>query len=298
MLKDNLSICAIFRDEASYLDEWLTFHSFVGVDRFYLYNDRSADNYLEVLKPWIQSGRVILLNASGNNQIDCYNHCLNNARFRTKWLAYIDIDEFLWSPTQKSLPELLADYVCFSGVTVRWVLFGSSGLRDKPTKGALESFTFCLPLDSDVSIEGELARLEKDVNGRAVTGNFFQGKSIINPRLVPSMLIHRPRVVVEPIVDEDKSPWDPAIVSLPDILPRWGKVRAEKFRINHYWTRSLVELEQKVSKREDFKGATKPDLKRFLARDSQLNVQEDLGIIEIWKAAKKARLNYVGSVQL
>ena len=40
-----LAVCAIFRDEAQYLDEWLTFHHGVGVERFFLYNDRSTDDY-------------------------------------------------------------------------------------------------------------------------------------------------------------------------------------------------------------------------------------------------------------
>ena len=39
-----LSVCAIYRDEAHYLAEWIEFHRLVGVERFFLYNngDREA----------------------------------------------------------------------------------------------------------------------------------------------------------------------------------------------------------------------------------------------------------------
>src|SRR5947209_4668609 len=41
----SLAICAIFKDEAPYLAEWVTFHRLMGVDRFYLYDNRSTDSW-------------------------------------------------------------------------------------------------------------------------------------------------------------------------------------------------------------------------------------------------------------
>lgn len=49
-----VSICAIFKNEAKYLKEWIDYHLIVGVDHFYLYNNYSDDNYEKVLKPYIQ----------------------------------------------------------------------------------------------------------------------------------------------------------------------------------------------------------------------------------------------------
>jgi hypothetical protein len=59
--KYDLAICAIFQDEAPYLKEWIEFHRLVGVEHFYLYNHRSRDHYQEVLKPYILSGLVELI---------------------------------------------------------------------------------------------------------------------------------------------------------------------------------------------------------------------------------------------
>ena len=47
-----LAICAIFRDEARYLAEWLEFHQRQGVERFYLYENNSTDDWERALAPF------------------------------------------------------------------------------------------------------------------------------------------------------------------------------------------------------------------------------------------------------
>ena len=54
----SLSICASFRNEAPYLREWIEFHRMMGVDRFYLYDNRSEDGWKAVLQPFIDMGIV------------------------------------------------------------------------------------------------------------------------------------------------------------------------------------------------------------------------------------------------
>ena len=40
--KHQLSICAIFKNEAKFLKEWIEYHRLVGVDHFYLYDETGA----------------------------------------------------------------------------------------------------------------------------------------------------------------------------------------------------------------------------------------------------------------
>ncbi len=47
--KYNLSICGIMKDEGPYLVEWLEFHKLVGVEKFYLYDNSSSDNSIDIL---------------------------------------------------------------------------------------------------------------------------------------------------------------------------------------------------------------------------------------------------------
>lgn len=49
-----VSICGIFKDEAFYLKEWIEYHKKAGVDHIYLYNNNSTDNYLTIIKPYLE----------------------------------------------------------------------------------------------------------------------------------------------------------------------------------------------------------------------------------------------------
>ena len=47
--KYQTTLVLIFKDEAPFLQEWLTYHLTLGIDHFYLYQNNSTDNYMEVL---------------------------------------------------------------------------------------------------------------------------------------------------------------------------------------------------------------------------------------------------------
>ena len=145
-----LAIGAIFRDEAPYLKEWIEFHKLVGVEHFYLYNNCSTDDYESVLRHYIDIGEVELIqwpytSSSWEHwlyeiQAGAYTNCLSLARGKAKWLAIIDIDEFLTPLSGDYVPDILKDYEAFGGVGFNWKLFGHSGLLDlAPNKLMIES---------------------------------------------------------------------------------------------------------------------------------------------------------------
>lgn len=113
-----LAICSLFKNEAPWLKEWILYHHKVlGVEHFYLYNNDSTDHYQEILQPFIDQGIVELIDWNSadpthldpryqtkNNapqdpfQVAAFNDCLKNKAFgKVKWLAVIDIDEFIVS---------------------------------------------------------------------------------------------------------------------------------------------------------------------------------------------------------
>lgn len=53
-----ISIVAIFKDETDIVD-WINYHIKIGVERFYLYDNDSLDDYETILKDYIQSGVVV-----------------------------------------------------------------------------------------------------------------------------------------------------------------------------------------------------------------------------------------------
>lgn len=135
-----LTICAIFRDDASYLKEWIDFHVEQGVEHFYLYNNSSQDNYQDVLKPFIENGTVTLIEWPSehntekqwlNIQCSAYMDCVQIIRDTSYWCAFIDTDEFLFCPKAK-LANILKHYENYSGVCVNWMVYGTSNIKKIP----------------------------------------------------------------------------------------------------------------------------------------------------------------------
>jgi len=62
------AICAIFKNEAPYLREWVQFHRLQGFERFHLYNNESTDDWMPELWDLISSGVVTIHDWSGKAQ--------------------------------------------------------------------------------------------------------------------------------------------------------------------------------------------------------------------------------------
>ena len=127
--KYNVSICAVFKNEAMYLREWIEFNHLVGVEHFYLYNNNSDDDYVSVLKPYVKNGMVTLLDWPYNQkQMECYEACIEKFSGETKWLGFIDVDEFIVPKSTDSIYEFLQPFEKKAGsVNIYWKLFGTSG---------------------------------------------------------------------------------------------------------------------------------------------------------------------------
>ncbi len=245
-----LGICAIFRDEGCYLTEWLDFHLAQGVDHFMLYDHGSSDDGRAVLLPYEESGRVTVVDwlhkGWSGAQEPAYQHGLDNFGERFRWLAFIDIDEFLFSPVSP-LPTVLADYEDHCGIVVHWQCYGSSGRAEAGDGLVRDRFQ---------------NRAKTDwVRNRRV-------KSIVDPRktLAPRGPHFFTYVDGQTAVDEafrhavpgPASRWQRRLGKL--LLPFWpgcpvdpyaattfstSGVRAERLRINHYVIKSLAEYREK-----------------------------------------------------
>ncbi len=131
-----LSICAIFQNEARFLKEWIDYNRVIGVEHFWLYNNQSDDDYLVVLQPYIDAGVVELeewpdywpdIHFAFGCQAFAYQDALMKAMDKTTWLAIIDVDEFIVPLEGFSLKKTLKKhYDKYSGVCIHWQNFGTS----------------------------------------------------------------------------------------------------------------------------------------------------------------------------
>ncbi len=150
----DLAIAAVFRNEAPYLKEWIEFHLCMGFERFYLFDNLSTDQPKEILQPYIAQGLVeyTLWNHDHHdifewNAVQClaYNQAIEQACGQTKWLAILDLDEFLFS-VDGPIIDILQKYKNFGGVAVNWQVFGTSNLPQIPAdKRLIEMLNLKLP---------------------------------------------------------------------------------------------------------------------------------------------------------
>jgi Glycosyltransferase family 92 len=255
-----LSICAIYRDEARYLREWIEFHRLVGVERFFLYDNLSADDHREVLAPYVANGTVVVHDwpISYIAQMPCYRNCLDLHREDSRWIAFIDVDEFLFSPTGTPVSEVLRDYEQWPGVGVHWAMFGTSGHRKRPAGLVIENYLYRMDPALPATRPGTWFRERKYV------------KSIIDPKrtVAPRSghLFHHTRG--HP-VDENKQPLEKGFTDAPSY---------ERLRINHYFTKSEQEYdERRHGKTRVAFGVTKEIRapKKFEHYDRELNQERD-----------------------
>jgi Glycosyltransferase family 92 len=149
-----LTICAIFRNEANWLAEWVEYHLLTGVDKFLLYDHRSSDDWQSVLAPYIQEGVVEVIPWSHESewiqlaQPRAYKDAIRRLKEKSTWVAFMDIDEFLVPKNDENLPAILSGLEEYGGVLVNWRIFGTGGVkRLAPGELLIERLTRCARLN-------------------------------------------------------------------------------------------------------------------------------------------------------
>ena len=136
-----LSVCVITKNEGPYFKEWLDWHISQGVEKFYVYDNESTDNTREVLEPYIRSGVVEYNYFPGYHvQLAAYDKCLADHRFDTRWLAVIDMDEFIVPVKDKNIPDYLKKMEEHPIVEVNWLVYGSGGQEKKSPGKVMDRF--------------------------------------------------------------------------------------------------------------------------------------------------------------
>lgn len=131
-----LSIVSIAKNEGPYIKEWIEYHKLVGVERFYFYDNASTDNTREVLEPYIKDGTVIYNYCEGSClQNLVYADAILKYKNQTRWLAIIDLDEYIVPTEKDNIPDFLKDYEKYPAVGINWVMFDSNGHKTKPLSG-------------------------------------------------------------------------------------------------------------------------------------------------------------------
>ena len=222
-LEDNpkiyLSIACMAKNEGRFLKEWIEYHRIVGVERFYFYDNESSDNTKEILDPYIQDGIVIYRYVVGRVMLSpVYQDAILKARGQSRWLAIVDLDEFIVPKEKDSVPEFLKDYEQYPAVGINRMQFDHNGHKIHPTEhGGL--------------VTANYTRVPKDPEHHCRIGV----KSIVNPNEV--VYVSNPHYYYcknASTVSEDLEPCGHLTKYYP----------ISKIQINHYAIRSIEDGER------------------------------------------------------
>ncbi len=242
-----LAVCAIAKNEGPYFKEWIEWHLRQGVEKFYIYDNESTDGTREILAPYVQSGVVEYTSWPGHRmQLAAYDDCLERHRFSCRWIAFIDLDEFIVPVRDASIPAFLSGFEDFAGVEVNWLIYGSGGQQEKKPGTMMERFKF-----------------------HSQPGHYLNRhvKSIVNPRRVFTMIgCHEAAKISGFIADSHGQPVKKHF--------RQREPQQDVIRINHYAVRSYAEFIEKQARGRA--SGTQPTVKSEYFTQYDLNDIEDI----------------------
>ncbi|KAL8121153.1 hypothetical protein AgCh_018063 [Apium graveolens] len=158
--KYELCACTMVWNQASAIREWIIYHAWLGVERWFIYDNNSDDGIKETteeldlegynvsrhLWPWIKT------------QEAGFSHCALRAKDECNWVSFMDVDEFFYFPFptnqqrrnrnmvipgQNSLRHVVANFSSTSIAEIRTTChsFGPSGLKSPPLQGVTAGYT-------------------------------------------------------------------------------------------------------------------------------------------------------------
>lgn len=157
-----LCVCTMVWNQASAIREWIKYHGWLGVERWFIYDNNSDDGIDEVVQeldlenynvsrhvwPWIKT------------QEAGFSHCALRAKDECSWVSFMDVDEYFYLPystpehqsfralgyaAQNSLRALVANLSSSSSsiaeIRTSCHSFGPSGLKSRPSQGVTAGYT-------------------------------------------------------------------------------------------------------------------------------------------------------------
>ncbi|CAH9095326.1 unnamed protein product [Cuscuta europaea] len=160
--KRELCVCTMVWNQASALREWITYHAWLGVERWFIYDNNSDDE----IKGLINHPEMRSLNVTRHvwpwikTQEAGFSHCSLRAKQECNWVAFMDVDEFFHLPyssarqrfrkpgfaSQNALRELVMTVSSSPSLLVGEIRtvchsYGPSGLDRPPAQGVTVGYT-------------------------------------------------------------------------------------------------------------------------------------------------------------
>jgi hypothetical protein len=215
-----LSLCLIAKDENSYLQEWLDYHILLGVEHFWIYDNESAVPISSSLSEYIDQGWVTVNMIKGKSmQMFAYDHCVQTYQHESKWIGFIDTDEFIVLHTPELLSTFLTRYEPYGGLAISSLFFGHGGNKTRPKGGQIAGFRY---------------RTSEQFSNNRLVKMIVQPERVIFPKDPHTFLFKEPFFAIN---DKGRR-----------VDTQLFPCQVDTIQLNHYFTRSAEEWMEKKNR--------------------------------------------------
>lgn len=271
-------LCAIFKNEAPYILEWIAYHRAIKVDHFVIYDNESTDGTQKILKQLERAGIITYVywpsKPDRDNQSDAYRDATQIFLGKCEWIGFLDGDEFIVPHRHRDLHSFLYNYQNVAGIAINWKIFGSSEHTSKIDGLVMERFTRCAA--SDFSVNGHF-------------------KTIAKIDSIEDVAIH----ICKFKKNHQKYVYPDRKTVAPDSVGHGTHIDHSLIQVNHYFTKSREEWELK---RARGKANVPPNVPiRFKLRSDRdfdghdRNEEEDLQILRFLVSTRQ-EINFLNDI--
>lgn len=213
-----VACCAIMKNEAPYIKEWVAHYLVLGFDKIYIYENDSSDETPEILQLLHDQGIIEYVAWPSldrkSPQISAYSDAAR--RTDSDWIFFCDTDEFLTLRKHEDVHGFIRSFSDeVSCISVNWKMFGSSGNESATDGLVIERFPRC----SSVNF----------VSNHHV-------KSFVRPKSITDMHIHAPVTNGASVYsDGHRLSFKPGQQGVA------AEIRMEVAIVNHYFTKTREE---------------------------------------------------------
>ena len=150
-------LCCIGRLENQYIREYVEYYKNLGVSNICLFDNNydGEDDFRDVIGDYIDSGFVILKDYRNRKvcQLDAYNECYSIYGNEYDWIAFFDIDEFMFIHGNNTINEYLSqkEFSNYDMIHINWLLLGDGDVLKNDGSPLLQRIT--KPLDINLQTQ-------------------------------------------------------------------------------------------------------------------------------------------------
>ena len=231
--RNGLAIVVIAKDECMRIGDWLRFHTLAGASEVILYDNMSTDDTADIARhfcglpvtvvPWQLYTETVKPVLVLPRQILAYCHAIATFGARFRWMAFIDVDEFIVPRSHATIAEALSGLKAHSNISLAWTMFGHSG-NDRP--------------------RDEPVPFVYDMRAAQASGPLLNFKCIVDPCDVTQVSTHKFRT---------STMGGNSANAVGKVASRAGRMAAdfvttEVLQLNHYYLMSRADTAAKIAR--------------------------------------------------